>query len=336
MVGRGDLMAAGPGRTVSVRVLVALLALALVVGAVGGITLLETVRGDAPAGSTGGTAAPPGPDTASTVPPPPSTSAVDGATPSDRGDAGPSSTGVPDGTTLTPYTGPSTITAPGTVIEAKEITSCLVIKADDVTIKNSLLTGSCLFHVLSDNGNTRLQLSDVEFDGRGNPANDSAVNGGGYTCLRCDVHGTVDGFKAGTGVTIQDSWIHDLTIAGDSHNDGIQSLGTTQLAITGNTIVLADGATSAVILSTGSATEMRNVTITDNLLGGGAFTVYGGYEAGSDTRSKVSDIAITDNRFSTRIYPRSGAYGPLTSTDAPVSVSGNTWADGPNAGKPLA
>jgi len=88
-----------------------------------------------------------------------------------------------------------------------------------------------------------------------------------------------------------------------------------------------------VILSTGSASDMRNISITDNLLGGGAFTVYGGYQSGSDAKSKVSNIAVTNNRFSTKIHPKSGAFGPLTSTDSPVVVTGNTWADGPNAGK---
>ncbi|SEQ12244.1 right-handed parallel beta-helix repeat-containing protein [Microlunatus flavus] len=243
-----------------------------------------------------------------------------------------SSTGVPAGTTLKAYSGPSTITADGTVIDGKKITSCLVVKADDVTIKNSLISSSCFFNVLADDGGRRLLLSDVEIDGRNNAGSDSAVAGGGYTCLRCDVHGTIDGFKAGTDVTIKDSWIHDLAMTDDSHNDGIQSLGTTSLKVQHNTIVLGDGATSAVMLSTGSADAMRNVSIDGNLLGGGAFTVYGGYQAGTDAKSKVSGIAITDNRFSTRIHPKSGAFGPLTSTDSPVSVSGNTWYDGPNAG----
>ena len=265
-----------------------------------------------------------------TSPKPPPTSPGTTA-PSDYPDA--ASTGVPAGTTLTAYTGPATITARGTVINAKKITTCLVIKADDVVIKNSLISSTCFFNVLSDDGNTGLQLTDVEIDGRGNTGSDSGVNGSGYTCLRCDVHGTIDGFKAGSGVTIKDSWVHDLAMTDDSHNDGIQSLGTTGLTVKHNRIVLADGATSAVILSTGSADAMRNVVISDNLLGGGAFTVYGGYSSGVDVKSRVSNIAITANRFSTRIHPKSGAYGPLTSTDSPVVVSGNTWYDGPNAGK---
>ena len=50
---------------------------------------------------------------------------------------------------------------------------------------------------------------------------------------------------------------------------------------------------------------MRNVQIDGNLLGGGAYTVYGGYLAGTDALSKVSNIAVTNNRFTTRIFPRS-------------------------------
>ncbi len=54
---------------------------------------------------------------------------------------------------------------------------------------------------------------------------------------------------------------------------------------------------------------------------------------GTDSLSKVSNISITENRFSTVVYPRSGAYGPLTSVDSPVVHSSNIWADGSNAGK---
>jgi hypothetical protein len=249
---------------------------------------------------------------------------------------GASTTGPTAGTTLSAYTGPATITTAGTVIDSKKITSCIVIRANNVTIKNSLLqSNGCYFNVLSDAGNTGLTLTDVEIDGQGNGSGDSAINGGGFTCLRCDLHGTVDGVKAQSNVVIQDSWIHDLVIGNDSHNDGIQSLGTTSLKIIHNQILMADGATSAVILSTGSADSMRNVQISNNLLGGGAYTVYGGYEAGRDTLSKVSAISVSNNKFSTKVFSRSGAYGPLTSVDSPVVVSGNTWADGTKVGQPI-
>ncbi len=245
-------------------------------------------------------------------------------------------TGVPANTTLTNYAGPLTITKAGTVIDSKRITGCLVIKANDVIIRKSLIkSGGCFFNVLSDNGNSGLQLVDVEVDGVNNLTGDSAINGSGLTCLRCNLHGTVDGIKAGSNVVVQDSYIHDLAQSAVSHNDGIQSLGTSSLSIVHNTIVVQDGATSAVILSTGAASPMRNVIIDNNLLAGGAFTVYAGYQAGTDSPSKMSNIVVSNNRFSTIIFPRSGAYGPITSADPPVVVHGNVWHDGPNANQPI-
>ena len=280
-----------------------------------------------------GAAPEPDPTTPPTSAPTPTTPPTSAPAPT-TGFPSSASTGVPDGTSLSTYTGPSTITNDGTVIDSKKITSCIVIKADNVTIKNSLLqTGGCFFNVLSDDGNTGLKLTDVEIDGLGNTSGDAAIGGGGYTCLRCDIHGTTDGAKAGDDVVFRDSYIHDLAMTGGSHNDGIQSLGTDSLQIVHNRIITPRGSTSAIILSTGSADQMRNVKIDNNVLGGGAYTVYGGYLAGTDSLSKISNISITNNKFTTEVYSRSGAYGPLTSTSSPVVVSGNTWYDGPDAGK---
>ncbi len=274
--------------------------------------------------------------TATTTTPTSTATATSASTPPSGEWPDASNTGVPDGVTLTNYTGPSKITTPGTVIDGKKVTSCLVIEANDVTIKNSLLQSDrCFFNVLSDNRNTGLKLTDVEIDGLNNRAGDSAVNGDNFTCTRCDIHGTVDGFKAGSNTIIQYSWIHDLAMSADSHNDGIQSLDTTSLKILHNRIIAPAGSTSAIILSTGSASDMRNILIDNNLLGGGAYTVYGGYLAGRDQLSKVSNISIKNNRFTKVIYPKAGVYGPLTSIDPPVVVSGNVWHDGPLAGQPV-
>jgi hypothetical protein len=280
----------------------------------------------------------PGNQTTSTPDPTPSEVATTSAGTSTASGVWPdgSNTGVPEGVALTNYTGPTTITASGTVIDGKKITDCILIKANDVTIKNSLLqSGGCFYNVLSDNGNTGLKLIDVEIDGLNYSSGNSALAGDNFTCLRCDIHGSEDGVKAGDNTVVQDSWIHDLTMDADSHNDGIQSLGTTSLKIVHNTIVVKAGATSAIILSTKVASEMRNVVIDSNLLGGGAWTVYGGYEAGADQLSKVSNISIRNNRFTKLIYPKCGAFGPLTSIDPPVVVSGNVWHDGTLAGQPV-
>jgi hypothetical protein len=47
-----------------------------------------------------------------------------------------------------------------------------------------------------------------------------AVGSTNFTCLRCNIHNFGDGVRANGGVTVQDSWIHDL--GENSHNDGIQ------------------------------------------------------------------------------------------------------------------
>jgi hypothetical protein len=248
---------------------------------------------------------------------------------------GPNNTGVPAGTTLTAYTGPTTITVDGSVIDSKLVTGCIVIEANNVTIKNSRLqSNGCYFNILDNNGNTGLKLTDVEIDGQTNTTSDSSIGGDNYTCLRCNIHGTTDGAKAGDNVVFRDSYIHDLAITSTSHNDSIQSLGTNSLQIIHNTLISKSGSNSAIILSTGSASRMRNVLMQRNLAGGGGYTIYGGYGAGTDDLSRVSNVSITENRISTAVYPRGGAFGAVTSVDPPaVSHSGNVWADGPNAGK---
>ncbi len=57
---------------------------------------------------------------------------------------GPANTGVPVGTVLTPYTGPCTITVANTVIDSKIISCELLIRADNVTIRNSHINGGAI------------------------------------------------------------------------------------------------------------------------------------------------------------------------------------------------
>ncbi|MGB7982160.1 MAG: DUF4082 domain-containing protein [Candidatus Nanopelagicales bacterium] len=245
-------------------------------------------------------------------------------------------TGVPAGTSLSAYTGPSRITNAGTVIENKLITTPLVItsSANNVKIRNCRIAARGFWLVLNDEGATNLQITDSELDGLNNTNNDAAVAGRNYTLTRVNIHNTVDGLKLGSNVTVRDSFIHDLVVAGDSHNDGMQSLGAADVLIEHNTIISPRASTSAIILSTGSGAQHR-ITMRNNLLGGGAYTVYGGYQPGMDSLSRVSDIVITDNRITTSVYPNGGAYGPFTSVgSAAVTMRGNVWHDGPKAGQP--
>src|SRR5215217_4879749 len=189
------------------------------------------------------------------------------STPSGFPDA--TNTGVPAGTSLTSYSGPSTITTDGTTVDSKIITSCIVIQADNVTFTKCLFqSNGCFWNVLNEwDGGANLLIEDCEIDGLVNTSGDAALNLARSTVRRCNIHGTLDGAKFGsTGVLVEDSYIHDLVVFGDSHNDGIQCLETIGLTIRHNTIICPAGGTSAIILSTGSGADMRNILIENNLL----------------------------------------------------------------------
>ncbi len=249
---------------------------------------------------------------------------------------GPNNTGVPAGTQLTVHSGDLTIAQSNYTLQNTEVDGCLTLNSGltNITIKNVRVKGACIWPIRN-NGATGVTIQDTEIDGLNNTANnDAGAAGDNMTFLRVSIYGVYDGMKAGDNETVQDCYIHDLLTTSTSHSDGIQTLGTTSLTIRHNTI-LQNGDGTSIILSTGSATDMRNVLMDKNLFGGGGFTVYGGYSAGRDDISKVSNIQITNNRFTTVYYPKSGYYGPLTSDDPPVVHTGNLWADGPNAGQDL-
>lgn len=247
-------------------------------------------------------------------------------------------TGTLVGTARTAYTGPTNITAANTTILNKNITSALTFgaAAHNGIIQNCLIKASAFYLILNDAGATNLQIINCELDGLNNGSGDCAVGGSNFTLSKVNIHGTVDGVKAGWDVIIKDSYIHDLTVTGTSHNDAIQSLGTNNLQILRNNLVVNAGANSSITLSTGSATDgMKNVLIDGNLVGGGGYSVYAGYQAGADILSRVSNIKVTNNKWSTSIYPNGGNYGPMTSADPPVILSNNTWYNGPKAGQPI-
>ncbi|HOZ57360.1 MAG TPA: hypothetical protein PKY70_04175 [Nakamurella multipartita] len=221
-----------------------------------------------------------------------------------------------------------------------EVRGCITIAAgaNDVVIRNVRVKADCAYLILNDAGATGLKVIDSELDGNSFVQNNAAVSGTNFTLERVNVHDVGDGIKAGSGVLIKDSYLHTLNITADSHNDAIQSLDAVGLTIDHNTVMLQDGATACIILSQNSGPDwqMRDVSISRNLLAGGAYAIYGGYETGRDDPLRASDIVVSDNRISTVTFPRGGAYGALTSVDAPVVTTvGNLWADGPNSGLPL-
>jgi hypothetical protein len=239
---------------------------------------------------------------------------------------------VPAGTALTPYTGPSTVSTPNTVIDGKTM-GCIEVKAPGVVIRNSRIScgdpGPDV--VTSADGSysgTRLLLEDSEIDCQ--DVGGTAVGDTNITVRRVDIHGCENGFDVDAELTVEDSYIHDLYNSAAAHTDGIQLAsghyvggqvvpGALNVTIEHNTIygVGADGSfgTSAIISNSGGDT---NILIQGNLLAGGAFTLY------CEQGTRGTNYRVIGNHFSRRFGPKVGAYGPSTDC-SDETQSGNVY-----------
>jgi hypothetical protein len=227
-------------------------------------------------------------------------------------------TGVPQGTALTVVNGDMQIRTPGTVIDGKDIRGCVSVTAPGVIIRRSKIRCTWGYAVLSSNYiGTRLLIEDTEIscendNGVGNRA--TAVGDNNFTARRLNIHSCENGFDVDDDVTIQDSWIHDLYDDGvEAHTDGIQ-IAIGRNVIIEHNVIFVKG-TSAII---SHPSTMSEVTIKNNLMAGGAFSLY-------CPRDRSSNVRIIDNRFSRIYFPKGGAYGPWTDCEKVAELYGNVW-----------
>jgi hypothetical protein len=253
-------------------------------------------------------------ETGSEPAPPSSRAATQGSWPNAA------NTGVPEGTVLTIVEGDLTIRTAGTVIDSKDIRGCVGVAAPGVVIRRSKVRCTSDYAVLSGGyKGARLLIEDSEVDCRnasGVGTQTTGIGDNNFIARRLNIHHCVNGFDVDNDVTIQDTWIHDLYDGGpDPHPDGIQIAIGRNLLIENNAIVLNGGMTSAII---SHRTDMNGVIIRNNLLGGGAYTLYCPSE-------RSVDVRIIGNRFSTLYYPKAGEYGPWTDCDKVAELRDNVW-----------
>jgi hypothetical protein len=266
-------------------------------------------------------------------------------------------TGVPAGTTLQRVPDDVTsgsgwtwnaadqavlVTDDNAVVEGLDVQGCILAHATGVTVRSS--KAQCISTAddprARDPASPRLTIEDCEV-----ACNDTdgttAIGDRNLTALRVNIHGCENGFDLDSDGTIQDSYIHDLHQSTVAHTDGLQSAVGSNLIVQHNRIYAETpgacgvpsghtsdcGGTSAVNINNNPTGPVStNTTIRDNLLAGGAYTLY-------CPKVTPSSFHVVDNHWSRIFYPSSGAFGPdadcLADNGDPLVTewTGNVWDD---------
>jgi hypothetical protein len=207
------------------------------------------------------------------------------------------------------------ITKAGTVIDGKDIRGCVEVDAPHVTIRRSKISCPDFYVVGSftdhySGGGLLVQDVDINCQNTGG----TGIGSYGLTASRVDISGCENGFDIDNTVTVRDSYIHDPYSTSENHADGAQLNPGGHITFVHNTIFMPES-TSAIISNPNGNSD---VLVDDNLMSGGAYTLY-------CPRDHSTDFRVIDNRFSTVSGAKGGEYGPWTDCDKVAEVTGNVW-----------
>jgi hypothetical protein len=227
-------------------------------------------------------------------------------------------TGVSPGTALTVVNGDVNLTTAGQIYENKDVRGCITVNAPNVIIRKSKVSGpGCAI----DNESTNLLVEDVTLDCQN--VGGTGLSWQNYTARRINASKCENLLWAEHNVLVEDSFIHDpidYNPATDPHTDGVQlPSGATAITVRhnriyGNYVSTTNFGNSAITI--GHTTS--GVTIDNNILAGGGYTMYCN-QTGDSTNG-----SYTNNRFSTIFAPSVGGYGPWTDC-ADENISGNVY-----------
>jgi hypothetical protein len=246
---------------------------------------------------------------------------------------------VPAGTTLTPYTGPCTITAANTVIDSKTANCNFEIKAPGVVIRNSQINGHVWIDSPEPNYSFTITDSTVDagpVDATHNDGN-KAIGKSHFTALRVETVRGISGIFCEYDCTVKDSWVHgqDKDEGGAAHESGVRmgsgAPGAGQFLIHSTIVcdapdVPPDAGCSADVTGYGDFATIQNNTHTNNLLGAttGGTCAYGGSTANKPFPNGNNNV-WKDNIFQRGSGRKCGYWFAMIDLDA--GVRGNQWVN---------
>ncbi|MDF1603416.1 right-handed parallel beta-helix repeat-containing protein [Nocardioides sp. YIM 152315] len=206
---------------------------------------------------------------------------------------GPSNTGATG--TLAAYSGPNPITKAGTVVKGVRVNGTLVVRADNVTIRNVAATGGVFVQRAKNTTISHLTGPGV-----------ATSSGAGMTVEYSDLGGVDDGDSLTitsdsgtyiTGATIRGNWIHDPRPSGGAHYDGLQVRGASNVVVDCNHFDLGSYVSqlNAAVYFEDANGGYSGVSVTRNWLTGGAWSTMWGHANDGNT-------VLSGNRFDGDIH----------------------------------
>lgn len=217
-----------------------------------------------------------------------------------------------------------TALVPGETISEIAVRGTIFVAVSDVTIRNFTAR-----NVEIDPNARNVLLERGRIDGLGDSNNmTDGVAFGSYTARALDISHQLDGFKAMGDVVIEDCWVHDLNgqrgsdagSGGYSHNDAVQVSGGSNITIRRNRFE-RPGLNSAVFIDA-DQDPISDVTVEDNFLDGGTFTLYVIRSRTAPRNGMPSDVVIRNN-----VFGHDSLFGPATIGPG-VVFTANTDEDG--------
>ncbi|MFY0407464.1 hypothetical protein ACI6PP_10720 [Solicola sp. PLA-1-18] len=267
----------------------------------------------------------PAPTTPAPTTPAPTTPPASGQGP------GPSNTGVPDGTKLTVHQGDLTITQDGAVIDGLDVRGFVDVRADRVTIKNSVIRGGQTGKVNrslvgAHGGQQGLRIVDTTLVGAYPSPYLDGLKGNNFVADRVDISNVVDtAVIFGSNATIQNSWLHgNKHFSPDprqpdnkSHDDNVQIEGGSNIRLTNNRL---EDANNAAVMVTQNWGRTANVVFSGNILSGGSCTI----NVSEQAKGPINNLSISSNKFGPSRFQ--GERCPMrVPRSSKVAVNGNTW-----------
>lgn len=225
-------------------------------------------------------------------------------------DAGPETTGVPDGVVLEPHEG-GVVDEADLVLDGVLVEGDLELAGEGQTLRNSRVLGQ----VVVRGGGITVEDSEVGALSIASATQVVARRVEVFGVLGSDgIHVTSDSGVRATNILVEGCWVHSPQIEPQSHYDGIQVRGVDGLTLLGNTLDLGpwqEPLNAAVFLEDANGGN-TDVLVERNIINGGGYAVY----------VQGDGVRFVDNRFG-----RDYRWGLLYPEHPPFEESGSTWAD---------